>query len=629
MSRYHHQPEVGQRRGTTRVDASLSELSPEKLMRMWRLGRELRLTDQILSEDLDTLTITNNGPAPAWTTLDGDHISFALDRMPFPDTEYHVAVWLGTNAHELGHVMRSPRRESTLMRRVMAADSMLMPRLMQLHNIVEDQREERLTLAYFSPWTAYLVAALGYHLHVTDDSAWLLLAGRTWLSDDIRAAARERFVMRQDEPTTQKVTTLIGQYQRLLDPGEDEANYAWTILEELHDLLADSLPPTHVCGVINGGEPITDAPNDDVVYPTADEDPNPGQPGPDEEPGEGEAKGEGSTTSKAETGEKGTGGTGAGNTSGPKGKQRDIEKELQKAIEEAAKGQLEEDEAAKEDVKSVLDALDQGRSGGEAEGRPAEGRYVPASDGARRLHREVGDALLDLKDASEPGWVRRQDSGRISIRRWAPSLISPDVHVEADELFDRYEPGQMDASEMEVVLCVDVSGSMGRFCTALGEAVWAIRCAVDDLDGRSTVLAYESGPHYLLNEPNQRPDDRMFIPESLGGTEPSSALREAWSVLADSLARNRLLVILSDGHWHSRQGDKVVRAMNDTGITTVLALLRHSYYNRPVEGEEEKVKELAKDELHGCQFGADIAGDPYELARLFRRVATDRINRWM
>src|SRR5947199_9531767 len=100
-----------QRQGSTHVRLELSDaLGPKDMLRVQRLARELRLTDQILSTDLDKVNVEASGPAPAWTTLEGDKITFAYNRMPKPRTRIDVAVWLGTNAHELGHVLYSPRR---------------------------------------------------------------------------------------------------------------------------------------------------------------------------------------------------------------------------------------------------------------------------------------------------------------------------------------------------------------------------------------------------------------------------------------------------------------------------------------------------------------------------------------
>src|SRR5206468_5789660 len=70
-----------QRSGSTNVELDLNDVTPAELLRVQRLARELRLTDQILSTDLDTVSVVSAGPAPAWTTLEGDKVSFAMNQM--------------------------------------------------------------------------------------------------------------------------------------------------------------------------------------------------------------------------------------------------------------------------------------------------------------------------------------------------------------------------------------------------------------------------------------------------------------------------------------------------------------------------------------------------------------------
>src|SRR5215471_5079777 len=117
------------RRGTTLVRLSADDYMPQDILLLTRLGRELRLLDQICDYTLtlDKLTIEQSGPAPAWTTLEGDQVSFSMADMPMPRTRVDVAVWLGTNAHELIHVNRSPRRDSPLMQRITEGDRLYLP----------------------------------------------------------------------------------------------------------------------------------------------------------------------------------------------------------------------------------------------------------------------------------------------------------------------------------------------------------------------------------------------------------------------------------------------------------------------------------------------------------------------
>ena len=269
--------------------------------------------------------------------------------------------------------------------------------------------------------------------------------------------------------------------------------------------------------------------------------------------------------------------------------------------------QISTDVDTRNDLNDVLDALSNGRAGDTAEGPSSAGGYRDATDAARLLHREVSDALLDLKDEVEPGWVRRTDSGRLNVRR----LLGG---VDADELFDRYEPGQHDAADMEVAVLLDISGSMNRHRQTLAEAAWSIRQSVEDLEGLSTVMTYNDR-HETMADAGERPDGRMFVPDISGGTNPKSALSSAYQILAGSEARIRMMVILTDGSWGATEASEdIIAAMREVGIVTVLAYLNSG------ETTEEPV-------AHGCEVAESIE-QPQGLARLFRKVAISRIGKW-
>jgi hypothetical protein len=558
------------RQGQTRITVPNANLTPAQRVTLDRLARELRLTDQILADDLDTLNVDFYGPAPAWTSLEGDCITFALDRMPMPTSPLSVAVWLGTNAHELGHVLFSPRRESLLMARVIEGDTFHLRGIANLANICEDQRQERLLLARFAPWRAYLVAALGHHLKYEDASAWVLLAGRTWLPADLRDEAHRRFAKAYGRASADEVTHLVGDYQRLLDPGDSEADEAWEILLRLHELFGTTQPPVGSrCQVIEGGEPDTTDPGEDA--PAAADEPAED----DEDEGGQEA------SSPAES------------------KKPHRPRALKDRITKAAQAQLTAEQDVAEDLAGILESLRSGHGAGTVEGEDAPGRHQPVTDRAWRLHREVTEALVDLRDESEPGWVKRTGSGRLSARRLAAGS-------DPEQLFDRYEPGAMETTDLELVLLLDVSGSMATAAEELGEVTWAIRWAVEDIEGAATVITWDSGPHRILASPGERPDERVFVPKVLGGTRPASALAEAYRLLSGSQSRNRLMVIVTDGFWADLENpEQIVGAMNDEGITTVCALLGN---------------EVDLTDLHQCQHGGPIA-EPAALGAMFRDVA--------
>jgi hypothetical protein len=556
------------RSGTTRV---VSEGTPEQVARLHRLGRELRLTDQILTFDLDRTAVVATGPAPAWTSLDGDEVTFCTAFMPEPVTPYDIAIWLGTNAHEVGHVLFSPRGDSTLMKRVISASQTTRPSMARTHNIIEDQRQERLLLGRFSAWRGYLLAALAHHIDPLGLDSWVLLAGRTWLPAEVRALSRANFVVSHDEDTAAAVERIVGSYQRLSDPGEADWVEAWALIEELDRLVRVehvTIPPRS-CTVIQGGEPDTDEAEGEWL-PAAADDPEPENEAPGS-PESDEDDPSGMGTAEVDQGKRSESQPSTPEPEAPKaspspdsGRRPKAPSKAQEAVAKAAAKALAEE--AGDDLERVVDAINSPSEAGDATADHSEGTWLPTTDRAMQLEREVSDALLDLRDNVEPGWDKRTDSGRLNVRRLLTS------YADADELFDRFNPGALEAVDFEVVLLLDVSGSMGGSVLPLSEALWAIRHAVDKLEGRLTAYTFDTR-HMVLCEPGERPDDRLYLLDAMGGTDPTEAWYEAHRIVEGSSATQKLVIALTDGGWFSDRATDAVKACNEAGAVTALAVL--------------------------------------------------------
>lgn len=182
-----------------------------------------------------------------------------------------------------------------------------------------------------------------------------------------------------------------------------------------------------------------------------------------------------------------------------------------------------------------------------------------------RLSHGVADVLAEIRDDCEAAWIRRVDHGRFSVHRWAT-----DPDWDADNVFDVFDPGAMDASSLDCVLVVDVSGSMQSRVDQLAEAVWAIRTAIDRIEGKCVVLGFgDSGS--LMFDAHERPDGRLFVPDLESSTDPTGALRQAHHVVANSAATNRVVITLTDGAWwNSDDAAQVYAAIVQRGATAAI-----------------------------------------------------------
>lgn len=243
------------------TDISMSKAaawSRDKEAKVASFQRMMRAVNRILSYNAEELEIVTVPTAiPGWT--DGAKITLNENGLPplvTPTGRLDVKalmVWLGVNSHEVGHTLWTPRKGSPLMAKLKQLEENGMYRgIGKVENMVEDQRMERLTIGRFRPWGVYLTAAAVHIIasaladEATSDGhdrardtklakTWPLLVGRTWLPPEFRKAARDAW-----PGDGKRLATLVGRYQRLPDPGYDDAAEAVEILMELHTLLHEA-----------------------------------------------------------------------------------------------------------------------------------------------------------------------------------------------------------------------------------------------------------------------------------------------------------------------------------------------------------------------------------------------------
>ena len=224
-------------------------------------------------------------------------------------------------------------------------------------------------------------------------------------------------------------------------------------------------------------------------------------------------------------------------TSGPT-----VERSITEAIGDDLNEALNDDETAA-DLDRVVDDLAHGVSGPSNLPRTT-GVWEEATASARLLARDVSRVLSDIKDDCEAAWIRRTDTGRFSVDRWAT-----DPGWDADNVFDLFDPGAMDASSLDLVLVLDVSGSMSSENKRLAEATWAIRQAVDRIEGTVTCIGFGDEATLMFDKPTNGPTGASSCPIWKGRPTPTGACRDAHRIVADSQAANRIVIILTDGAW--------------------------------------------------------------------------------
>lgn len=179
--------------------------------------------------------------------------------------------------------------------------------------------------------------------------------------------------------------------------------------------------------------------------------------------------------------------------------------------------------------------------------------------------RKFGKELSRLRDDIDPGWHREQASGRLNVAR----AMRGD---EIDTVFDRWDEGKNDAADIEAVILLDYSDSMGSMMDGASQAMWAIKRSFEDVGAKVTVIGYSDGATLMYDGTSkvERTTYRRFTAD--GGTQPNQALDEAMRVLHKSRRHSKYLISITDGAWWSDESPRIER-MNRAGVVTGMVFL--------------------------------------------------------
>lgn len=174
----------------------------------------------------------------------------------------------------------------------------------------------------------------------------------------------------------------------------------------------------------------------------------------------------------------------------------------------------------------------------------------------RSAAKKVSDEFRRLYAEMEPGWNYGADEGRLNVQRAMN-------HEEDEDIFDEWDAGRQESSGLELVIALDVSGSMqdykdwrnmkfgtGTPIEAACFAVWIMKRACEELGATVSVVGFGSETTTIVprNE-KARNDKAVYVTELEGSTMPGEAFAIARCVLANSEQPNKLFVVVTDGIW--------------------------------------------------------------------------------
>lgn len=540
-----------------------------------------RILDRILSgKPVTTHLVESQINAPAWSSNDSYEISFNSKMIPTPDTPEDIICLYALNYHELCHIVDTapvyPNRNNALSR-LMYPAGRIDSNIAQCRNILEDQRIENLWIDNYPSTKHYFLKLLQKYLYQGDqpDMLFLLTHGRKYIKQELREKACQEFIsgyvvykdekvkhkagsskaMEAGTKTANDVKAIIDKYISI-DP-EYDLDLTAKLIKEFYEIISKFLPQS-VSTMYGHCEEIGNEPNRN------------------------------SASSKSNN----------SSSSSTKNKDEDKDGEAENSSDESAEDMLNnasndvgEEESVKKDVKDTQVKITQGTN------RSIVPRYQssaqPVTADTHIAQRRFSVDVKRILDAADPGWAKYESSGKLDALRAALS-------ADPETMYQRWDEGLQDITDIEMVVCCDISGSMQGKDRILSNVAWAIKRSSQIVGFKCSIFLYGSSSYVLYdaNDSVSNTTMRQVLCNG-GGTCPSRALAEAHRILTNSNASRRVLVMMTDGAWNEDDGslkargfknentrygqafDEVIKDMNKRDIITAMCYLATSYSETP------------------------------------------------
>jgi uncharacterized protein with von Willebrand factor type A (vWA) domain len=329
---------------------------------------------------------------------------------------------------------------------------------------------------------------------------------------------------------------------------------------------------------------------------------------------EGSGKGQSSKSSKRKSRRNGKG-VSTGKSGGTASSEVDMLDEMRSESEDAIAG----DEATNDLMQTITSYLNN-NTVMLPEERRWRGRQYPVLPDMRGTLTRMAAHFAPLVENTDSYWERRTHNGRLNMS----SVIK--AQGRSFDVFDSWHESLEQEATFEIVVGVDLSGSMGGSADRVSQTAWVIKSMCDSLNMPCTVMLYESemGYAYDRNVPASRDKYISFAAE--GGTNPITTIYNASAILSKSPMKHKLFIMLTDGSWggvrRPRAGGarsveaetmtSAMHAMNSGGVSTVLLLFNMNI--AAFRAEDTKMYDF--NEVYECNSVALVA----EIAAKFVRV---------
>ena len=597
--------------------------------------------------------------APAWST--SDTVTFNSNEIGDLDTPESIAGIKGLDLHEISHILYTPREASDLTAWVIDNKKWT------AFNALEDQRIESFFTSKYPSTVAWFTATILIHFKNEPEvfkQSYPLLCGRKYLPVEIRKESRDLYPY---EDRVDDFRAIVDEYRTLVFPADTEKGKE--LIERYHDLLPQSEGEGEGEGegqakkykAVKGGtegaipvavidpfghgrrpseglesstsrpvpprqqekerdrmigrekpvqEPLKVISADDVDWSDLDnEEPEAPAPAPEATdevtPNGGAGDSEVTSEGDAETDNESEGkpSNNAGSNAGE--------------LIATTLGEVLAESGIAEEINEILRVIS-GKplletNNSETPSRLRYSEIAPDSvtvDASRSFGRE----LERLRIEHEPNWDRFENSGRVNVGRY--------IQGESfDTIFDQWNEGREDATDIECVIAIDNSGSMsGSKIANANRAMYAIKRALDRIEASTTVLTFSDKAHVLYDS-KERANSMIRDGFSGGGTDPNNAIAYATKLLAESTRKVKVFFIITDGEWYSHDNNKsnheAIEKLSNAGVLTAFAYIPESVNDNMV---------LTPETAHHCEIGG-VVSNPFDLVIMAKAIVKYAISR--
>jgi len=553
--------------------------------------------DKIISGDSISVTIVSDPEMDTTAKNNGREIIYNANLIENLDSETITSLH-GTNYHELAHILFSPRAGSAL------GDKIKKAGMIRAFNMLEEARIEKLMIAKYPSTRLFLEAMTLEYTLKGDSKDWAdlfpILTGRKYIDLEIRQAVADKFVAEYGEDTAREIHAIVNEYRTLVFPKDfDRAHELIARFSEIvgKDYETPSKTPKDGQGGCEFGEP----------RPILTK----GKPanGKDQEVLQSKAGAGEKSNEKLDSKKIGAGAGGESTVLINENKEYTAEDSALADKVNERMAEIRADRNLQREVRETRNAItgsDDMRS--IIPNAPYEDKSP--SESAVIYARKFGQELERLVRNNDPYWDKRLPSGKLNIGR----TMTNDVNA-ISEMFDLWDIGN-ENNEIESVVLLDNSGSMGYHMKEVCQSAWIIKRGLENIDSTVSVYSFdhESKKVYARGEKAKPRSYRHVM--ARGSTNPLRALVEAERTFHASEKPIKVLFVVTDGEWDSEtECNEVIERLNKLGVlTSIVFMTDYSHYSHILKTSREADGHYARQYLARMNHGVKV----------FRAISTPR-----